>query len=514
MMHSRLSEKWCNFAQYLYKLKSDMKKIVFMLKRAQSCFGVLMSAILLICFIASCGKEPKNETAVNSYGDINDWILENMQDFYLWEEYIPSKTDRTLFPVDYFESLLYDAEDRFSWIQEDFVELLNSLSGVNTEAGYDYALMYLSQDKTDIIACITYIKPDTPAETSGLKRGDYFLTINGTQMTADNYRSLIGETSKPHTLGLAVFSTDGKLTGAIENVSLQVIADYAENPILLDTIYNISGRKIGYFVYNFFARDKGDGSVQYERELNSLFATFKAEGIDELIVDLRYNGGGAVSTTQTLASMISGQSENNVFYIYEYNKNLNYAYGRQYGANYNKGYFVDDILRGNGTKIESINKLSDLSSVYFIVTGNSASASELLINGLKPYMNNIVLVGGITYGKNVASTTIYESDKEKQKTNKWGMQPIIIKMANVDGFSDYGNGFVPDINVSEFDGDDPLKPLGDTDEVMLKTTINAILGVDTRVVTKKYTGNEPIVIGSSMDRTPARRNMYITPLLF
>jgi C-terminal processing protease CtpA/Prc len=487
-----------------------MKKNVNVSKVAQKCINVLMMAIMLIALTTSCREkksiidddddEPNIE---NPYEEVNNWILENMEIYYLWNRQIPSKTDNTLSPDAYFESLLY-RDDRFSWIQKDYVELINSLSGVNTEAGYDFTLMRLSSNNSDVIGCITYIKPGTPAETIGLKRGDYFLEINGTQMTLDNYSSLIGEMSKPHTLGLAVIS--GNTIMNVKNVSLQVIEDYPENPILLDTVYDISDKKIGYFVYNFFAPDSGDGSVAYEKELNDIFAQFKETQINELIVDLRYNGGGAVSTTEALASMISGRGENDLFYIMEYNSLLHGYFSAEEGANYNKSYFINNIAE----RIP-INKLSGLSTVYFIVTGNSASASELLINGLKPYMNKIVLVGETTYGKNVASITIYEKDKEKQKTNKWGMQPIVIRMSNAVGFSDYGNGFTPDIEVSEFDGEDLiLKPLGDTAEIMLKTTLNAIFGADTKVVTTKQFGNKPIFVGSAMDRTPARRNQYIT----
>jgi C-terminal processing protease CtpA/Prc len=477
-----------------------------------------MMAVLIIAFTESCNKkativdedQEEIEEPENNYKEVNAWILENMQIYYLWNNQIPSTIDNTLFPADYFEKLLYK-NDRFSWIQEDFVELLNSLSGVSTEAGYDYNLYLI--DDSNIIAGITYIKPGTPAENVGLKRGDYFLKINGTQMTLDNYSSLIGQTSKPHTLGISIFSEEGKITSNTKTVSLEVIENYAENPILLDTIYNISGKNIGYFVYNFFARDNGDGSVEYEKELNNIFAKFKSEQIDELIVDLRYNGGGAVSTTQSLASMISQQKTSDVFCYFQYNSLLHEYFSGQ-DADFNKLYFVNTIDRedNSGRIVErvSINTLSELSTVYFIVTGNSASASELLINGLTPYMN-VVLVGETTYGKNVGSFTIYEEDVEKQKTNKWGMQPIVVKMANANEFSDFGNGFTPDIEVSEIDEGLILKQLGDTDEVLLKTTLNLILGTRTKSVTTKHIGRQAVFIGSAIDKTPVRRNMYITP---
>ncbi|MDR1584464.1 MAG: hypothetical protein LBS55_14630 [Prevotellaceae bacterium] len=494
-----------------------MKKSVIVLKIAHKCVLTLIMAILFIASITSCKKDNHSlddeleDSKTTAYIEINKWILENMQIYYLWNKQIPQKTNQTLSPDKYFESLLYSA-DRFSWIQDNYVELLNSLSGVNTEAGYDFNLFFKSESSSEIIGCVTYIKPGTPAETAGLKRGDYFGEINGTQMTFDNYSSLIKKTSEPHTLG--VYNISGNTFTGAKKISLDVIENYPENPILLDTVYNISDVNIGYFVYNFFARDKGDGSIAYEKELNDIFSKFQSAQINELIVDLRYNSGGAVITTQALASMISGQNTEKIFYTEEYNDIIDQEFRKYYGANYNKSYFIDKISRydNSGKIIEQIpiNSLSGLSTVYFIVSRRSASASELLINGLDPYMN-VVLIGDTTYGKNVASITIYEEDPVKQEDNKWGLQPIIMKMSNADGVSDYGEGFTPDTKISEFDDEGLIiKQLGDTDELLLKTTINKIFGVETKAATTKHLGNKAVFIGSAIDRTPARKNQYVS----
>jgi C-terminal processing protease CtpA/Prc len=491
-----------------------MEKVIIILKRTQKSVSVLI-AVLLAVLTVSCNKEKSSLSGTGKtekYKSVNKWILKNMQNYYLWNTEIPSKTDQSLYPADYFESLLSD-KDRFSWIQENYVELLNSLSGVNTEAGYDFNLLRMSENSSDVIGYITYIKPGTPAEAAGLSRGNYFHEINGTQMTTVNYSALIKETSKSHTLGVSVMS--GNTITGVRNVSLGVIENYPENPILLDTVYNISDKNIGYFVYNFFARDNGDGSVAYEKELNSLFGKFKSEQIDELIVDLRYNGGGTVITATALASMISGQSTNSIFYTEEYNFALGEALKEYYGANYNKSYFINTIDRYNSSGSQvieriPINSLSGLSTVYFIVSGSSASASELLINGLKPYMN-VVLVGGTTYGKNVASISLYE---ENDPDNTWGMQPIVMKMSNVTGFSDFGDGFTPDKTGYEYQAEArPIRQLGDTEEFLLRMTIDMIFPPQEEITaTTKHSGYSaiPSFIGSAIDRTPARRNQYIT----
>ncbi|MDR0385893.1 MAG: hypothetical protein LBH60_07430, partial [Prevotellaceae bacterium] len=172
-----------------------MNKVIINLKTRYKRMFMPVVAILLIALATSCGK--KNDTEEdNSNKEINEWILEMMKVYYLWNTHIPGKTDQTLSPDEYFESLLYRPSDRFSWIQDNFVELLNSLSGVNTEAGYDYNLLRMSENNSNVIGYITYIKPGTPAVSAGLKRGDFFHEINGIQMDLDNYSSLLKQTLK------------------------------------------------------------------------------------------------------------------------------------------------------------------------------------------------------------------------------------------------------------------------------------------------------------------------------
>lgn len=458
---------------------------------------------LIGMLLFSTCQEDDPADKIGEIQSINNWILENMQTYYLWTDHIPKSTDKTLSPSDYFETLIYDRKniDRFSWIQDDFIELMNSIAGINMEAGYDFQLYGL--DNKNVNGYITYIKPDSPAEKNGLHRGDLFTAINGQQITYDNYQSLLTQLSNQHTLGLV--ATYGSLI-ITKTITLPVV-NYAENPILLDTVYTVQNKKIAYLVYNLFADDNGDNSNHYINELNTTFGQFKSQGINELIVDLRYNSGGTLSTTEALAAMISNRSASDLFGTEEYNTYLATALGKTYGADYNKTYFPNNIEKRDAHEniIEQtpINKLQGLSKVYFIVSGRTASASEILINGLRPYMN-VKLIGETTYGKNVGSITIYEEDTEKQKTNKWGMQPIIVRFTNAQGFSDFTNGFTPDVTASE----NPLqtRPLGDTDEYLLNIVLNEIQGNSLRSNNVNLKMN---VIASSIDMYPLRRNTFI-----
>ena len=464
--------------------------------------GFVFWGMMLLLVVQGCTKDPK---PVNDYKNINDWILENMRAYYLWNTQIPRNTNKKLYPKDYFESLLYKAEDRFSWIQEDYTELMKYLSGVTTEAGYEFYLFLTEETGNSVFGYIAYIKPGTPAEAAGLKRGDFFSSINGTAMTTSNLQTLLGHISEPHTLGKMIFEGNVN-TGQTMPVALSVI-EYEENPILLDTLYLIQDKKIGYFVYNFFARDSEFLGIEYEKELNDLFGKYEIEGIDELIIDLRYNPGGAVITANALASMISNRGASDIFGYHSYNSMFQQWLENEYGKDFFTDTFLDEIKRYNSkdqvVEKVKINKLTHLNKVHLIVTRHSASASELVINCLKPYME-VVLIGETTYGKNVGSITIYEEDEEKQKSNTWGMQPIISKFENSVHFSDYGQGFEPDVESDELEIG--MLPLGDIDELMLSDALNHILGVKSSQ--RKAVTLKSKIVGSSIDRNPARKTMY------
>jgi C-terminal processing protease CtpA/Prc len=459
---------------------NNIKKLLYFLS---------LVSVLAIAF--SCETDDPIDAGSDAY--INNWILQNMDTYYFWNEQIPSKTDKYLQPALYFESLLYKEEDRFSWIQEDYTTLLNQLNGVEMEAGYNFTLMQVNRDAPEVIGIINYIKRGSPASKTELKRGDFFRSINGAVLMMDNYKQLVSVMSSPHTLGLV----DRNLN-PVKDIALSVTT-FAENPVLLDTVYQIAGKKIGYLVYNFFADDSGDNTYTYARELNAIFGRLKTAGIDELIMDFRYNGGGALTTCTELSSMISNRSGNDLFGLMQYNRFVDDYYIKKEGNDYNKIYFVDYI----GSV--PLNKLSGLNRLYVITSSLTASASEFLINGLKPYMD-VILIGDITYGKNVGSMTIYETDAQKQKTNKWGMQPIVVKLANSKEFSDYGNGFRPDVEGNEY-AEYPLLPLGDTNESLLRTTL-AAMGV-VQVSASLRADKTFVPIYSSIDRTPARKNVYI-----
>ena len=255
----------------------------------------------------------------------------------------------------------------------------------------------------------------------------------------------------------------------MDDVTISMHKNFAENPVYLDSVYTVDDKKIGYLVYNFFATDKPGGNHEYDKQLMSRISSIKSKGATEMVLDLRYNRGGAVSSALALSSaLVKDRDTKNILVTSEYNSIVHNALKGEYGADYNKEYFIDNI----NTKSGNIYIPSLGTNRLFVLSGElTASASELIINGLKPYMD-VVLIGSKTSGKNVGSITIFDEDNPN---NKWGMQPIIVKYFNSDGKSDFTNGFVPNYPVDEFE-DLHLVPFGNTEDPLLSKAISVITG--------------------------------------
>jgi carboxyl-terminal processing protease len=415
---------------------------------------------------------------ISDYKYVNGWIYDNMSVYYLWNDKLSKSPNYSLNPEDFFESILYKYNktsnpdgDRFSWIQEDYTELLGNLSGVAShEIGFEYILVGTDATLKQYYALVLYAMHGTDAELKGINRGRFITKINGQNITADNYKNLFGGTgTKKLSMADFVYNETEKryILQSSGDVTINMHNYFAENPIYLDTIYTVANNKIGYLVYNFFASDNGDKSNNYDKELISKLSNFKSKGVNEMVLDLRYNSGGAVSSAIALASaLVKNRSTKNVLTTSQYNSILHNALIKEEGANYNKDYFIDKII-GTTVAIPEMN----LPRLYVLTSGWTASASEFIINGLKPYMD-VILIGETTYGKNVGSITIYEDDDPK---NKWGMQPIVVKFANSLGFSDFTAGFTPDYEIDEFENL-YLYSFGDTNDPLLGKALSLITG--------------------------------------
>jgi carboxyl-terminal processing protease len=450
--------------------------------------------LALSIFISSCDQDddPSPVVVDETNTHVNDWILETMDFWYLWSNELPAAPNKNQQPDEFFQSLLSD-DDRFSWIQEDYQELLNSLQGISKEAGFEFVL-YKEDGNNNIIAQILYVKPSSPAQNAGLKRGDVITHVNGQQLNTTNYQTVLEKiTDNSFTLSYKELLIDQEEFSAAKTVSLSSVV-YAEDPNYLSNVVELNDRKIGYYVYNFFSPGTDGEEQKYDLKMDNVFAGFKAKGVTDLVLDLRFNSGGSEVSANNLASLIVPDPDGKIFFRREYNTKVE----EEILSDPNAGAsFLQSKLK---SKAENIgNQLPG--KIYILTSARTASASELIINGLRPYMD-VFLIGDVTYGKNVGSVSLYDEEDPK---NTWGMQPIIVKVYNSLNQSDYSQGFSPDIK----DEDNKLfiYPLGDTREELLSKAIEQITGIPAPG-RKAQLEEEHEVIGHSLDNK--RRSFTLT----
>ncbi|MVM29401.1 peptidase S41 [Spirosoma sp. HMF4905] len=459
--------------------------------------------LLVVCnafLMTSCKKDTDvTPSGPTSNGEVNNWVLDNMKTYYFWNDKLPANPDTSLTSDNFFLSLLYDRNntanvdrDRFSWIQASADDLKASLSGQSKTTGIEYNLYYRDQAKTGVVASIIYVLPGSPGAKAGIKRGDIISKVNGESLTGANYQTLLSGSTDTYTYGFATI-TNGTLTDNGQTKQVTAVV-FQEDPVLLDTTYTIGGKTIGYVIYNqFIPGVYKDGSTDktYDLKLDNIFGKFKQKGVNELVLDLRYNRGGYVSSSTNLASLIGKNIDaSKVYYTQKWNSTVTAANNKSRGAGWDTQNFL--------TKPTNIG--ANINRVFVLTTGSTASASELVINGLRPFMT-VTTIGTTTVGKNVGSITIYDETGRI----KWGIQPITFKSANALGFTDYAGGFTPSVEVKE--PSYGMKPFGDVTEPMLSEAIFQISG--TRMARRAASTEVPQpILGSSLDHKAGGGNMF------
>lgn len=440
----------------------------------------LLLLFLLSFSLQSC--EDQDDVAAPADLQVKDFIYKGLNQYYLWQADVPNLADDRFgnnqealnvflrgysTPEDLFQDLLNkpiskypkgQAIDRFSWIVSDYTVLEGELQGTTKNNGVDFRLSYKPNSNTDLVGFVRYIIPNSDASTKDIKRGDLFTAINGTQLTVSNYQSLLAADS--YTLNMASyngtsFDSNGK-TVALTKTTLD------ENPIFINKVITSGSSKIGYLMYNGFY-------ANYDAQLNAAFAQLKSQGVTDLVLDLRYNGGGSIQTSTRLASMITGQFTGKVFSKEKWNAKINGNFEiNDPESLLNK--FVDKI---DGAGINSLN----LSKIYIITTSGTASASELVINGLAPYIS-VIQIGETTVGKNVGSVTLYDSPTfgktNRNPNHKYAMQPLVLKIVNAADFGEYTDGLKP--TYEQLERISNLGVLGDPSEPLLSVAISKITG--------------------------------------
>ncbi|MCW1735000.1 S41 family peptidase [Anaerorudis cellulosivorans] len=316
---------------------------------------------------SGCSKDEPS-TVKENLNIVRQFVYDGMSLYYLWA---PSMLDKipprlNIDPVDYFESLLYpiDRERGWSWITDDVEELLADFEGESNNAfGFSPTLLWTDETKTNLIAVIKYVYPDTPAYEAGLKRGDIIIHINGEPITSSNYLTLFGSNAP---VTFKVFDQFYKNPHDISITPRKINTD----PVLYTHVYHYpeQGKKIAYLFYAEFISN-------YNKSLFNAFSKFNREGVTDLIVDLRYNPGGDISAATYLGSLIAPRTEvenKSVFTILSYNPWINAFFDEE-------GISRSDSLGVYREEVESnpLDANLNLNNVYILATNFTYSASEL-----------------------------------------------------------------------------------------------------------------------------------------
>ncbi len=442
----------------------------------------LFSSIFLLLFAASCQKSevpspipPRTRDTSRVPGNpasntaINTWITDSMRIYYYWNKSIPNdaQLNLKLAPPDFFESILDDA-DRFSWIQ-NVDDLNDNLAGVSTTTGLNIMLVSYNDDES-VLGVVRYVIPGSPADIRGIKRGDLFTEINGTSMTSGNYETLLDPYFNGESFQITLATIEDQVLKTGSKVNLTATRVDEPSVYYHSIITTQSGKKVGYLFYNRFLNEESN-------ELFDVFKEFKSSGVNELILDLRYNLGGGIAVSGLLSALIKpNYNKNQIFVNYNYNELLNAmipvedrndSFSRLFPALSNS---PDTAATASIMNAEVQAANLNLPKVYILGTYNSASASELVIHNLAPYMT-VIHIGETTRGKNEGSITI--EDTRKPRVINWALQPIIVKLADKNGEGDYDQGLIPDYEIDEADFL-PLSPIGSEEDPLIAKALSLI----------------------------------------
>ena len=455
------------------------------MKRNAWIIGLLAVPLLL----AGCGKQQPDEykqldeetLAQRKY--VNTFAWNVLDTYYLWrDEIAPALEEWKTWeePIQKVKDIRYkDAAgndiDRWTLLTDDFEALQGGVSGHTRTLGMEFLLFYASESSNRIVAVVTYTYADSPAQKAGLKRGDVIQAVDGREMTLDNYQRLLQEKL------LGGGTVQLALRGG-QAVTLTAV-DMYENPIqTVRILERPGGRKVGYLHYTSFTLDSCE-------ELVRVFQDFRNEGIDDLVLDLRYNSGGYLQTEMVLGSMLAPVSAVNggrVFFQEIYNAKM--AENVEDDPVRFKTSFSFQI-DGTPHVVSTAGSNPDLPRLYVLVTRSSASASESLIGGLSPYMD-VIVIGEQTGGKYCAGYLIKapawydavrkslgedEYKKALPYVDNWGIYVMYARYADCNGVTrSMPDGIAPDVEAEDRPQDGI--ELGDPEETMLAVALALMEG--------------------------------------
>ncbi len=400
------------------------------------------------------------EHGSGTYRDVNKWVYDYMAEMYLWNDNIPKlELDYSVDYQSFLKSMLdgvasFDNANKDDGVligdQRIYFTYIDSNAPISRAVGdqiNDSGIMSIGGASFEVEGggmalglVIRLVAPDTEAAKAGIKRGDFITKVNGITVTESNYQSLASSIFKGN---VTVTVNDVDFTGSAAVVTPRCDISFSSSAYTDPAIYKASvattasGKKVGYLLHMGF-------DMAYDEQMIDIFNQFKTEGIDELIIDLRYNPGGMVLSSTVLGTLVAGSQHKDKIY-------LRTTYNSTRTAKGEKGeYFIGNPSNPeNPEGYQNIAKALDaavgLKRVFVITSGTTASASELLINGLRGIGIEVNTIGLRTLGKNAGMEGIRQSFLRYVFT----FYPITFYCENAQGFRDYAGGFPADLELDE-----------------------------------------------------------------
>ena len=394
--------------------------------------------ILTIVVFTSCKKEvaPATDPAAES---ARDALYSIMNEWYLWYKNMPAITLKDYKdPYELLEAVRFDSLDRWSFVA-DYNKFIASEQGIFVGHGIRIGLDALGKAR---IVSIYKNSPlySTISNPNGVRRGWIIKTLNGQDLApvlaamyatrdATAYNNLIGPSVATRSNTFVFQTPRGNDTTA-----LTTKASFQVNSVTLYDTLTINGKKTGHLVFDEFIEPSSN-------ELKTAFAFFKAQDVKDLILDMRYNGGGILGVAIELGSYIAGTSK--------------------FGTPIVRSSYNDKLAPTKNTTINFTNVLYplNLTRLVVITTRSTASASEVIINGLKPHMA-VTTIGDTTNGKPTGMEVW-------QFAEKFIFAPISFKLVNSAGEGDFYAGFAP----AKYVNDDITHDFRDKNELCFKEAI-------------------------------------------
>ncbi len=390
---------------------------------------LLTASLVLVAALAPAPARAQSGPANCSIVSQNSYVRDALHELYLWYRELPN-----LDPARYDSPEAYLEAVRYRPLDTHFSYITGRAASDAFYSDSQFIGIGLSIYTTTSEMRVSQVFPDSPASEAGLARGDRIVSIDGRTIAELAAAGLLGSAFGPSEIGVSVDLVfehpDGARVGATVVKRLVTIPT-----VSLTQLYEVDGRTVAYIFFRNFVRPSRDA-------LDRAFAEVKAAGASELVLDLRYNGGGLVSVAQHLASLIGGApTSGQVFASYRHN---------------DQNGFRDEDLRFTLPP----NALG-LTRLIVIATPSTASASELVVNGLRPFLD-VVVVGDRTYGKPVGQYLLPFCDKV--------LAPVAFSMRNANDEGDYFDGLPATCHAA----DDLDRQLGDPAEASLAEALTYV----------------------------------------